>query len=42
MRKGQLICEITMPFEKFNKGIKALKAASSKIPLNTLIIHNLY
>jgi len=42
IRKGQLICELMIPFEKLNLSIKALKSASSKLSLKTKIIKNQY
>lgn len=42
IRKGQVICELMIPFDKFNLSIKALTSASSKISLKTNIVFNKY
>jgi len=42
IRKGQILCELLIPFEKLNMSLKALKSASSKISLKTSIMYNKY
>ncbi len=43
IRKGQIICEISnISVEILNKSYKALKSASSKLPLKTVIVCNYY
>jgi ribosomal protein L16/L10AE len=43
IKRGQIICELVCPsIEKFNISYKALKAASTKLPVRTKIQLNLY
>jgi large subunit ribosomal protein L16 len=43
IRKGQIICEVvTFFFNKVDISKKALKSGSTKLPLKTTIIFNLY
>jgi large subunit ribosomal protein L16 len=43
IKKGQIICEVvTFFFDKFDLGKKALISGSSKLPLKTNIISNIY
>jgi ribosomal protein L16/L10AE len=43
IKKGQIICEIShISWNILNSSVKALKAASSKLPLKTKIIYNFY
>jgi len=43
VKKGQIICEVVIFFlEKMNISKKALKSGSTKLPLKTSIISNLY
>ena len=43
IKRGQIICELICPsIEKFNISFKALKAASTKLPVRTKINHNFY
>jgi ribosomal protein L16/L10AE len=43
IRKGQIICEVVIFFfNKINLSKKALKSGSTKLPLKTCIIFNLY
>lgn len=43
IRKGQIICEVSnISVEILSRSLKALKSASSKLPLKTVIIFNHY
>lgn len=43
IKKGQIICEISsLSVDIINSSLKALKAASSKLPVKTKIIYNFY
>lgn len=43
IKKGQIICEISsLSIDIINRSYKALKAASSKLPVKTRIIYNFY
>lgn len=43
IKKGQIICEIsTISLELLSRSIKALKSASSKLPIKTKIVYNYY
>jgi ribosomal protein L16/L10AE len=43
IKKGQIICEISaLSIDILNRSLKALKAASSKLPIKTKIIYSFY
>lgn len=43
IKKGQIICEVSaVTVDIINSSLKALKAASSKLPVKTKIIYNYY
>lgn len=43
IKKGQIICEISfLSIDIINSSLKALKSASSKLPVKTKIIYNFY
>ena len=43
IRKGQIICEVSgISTEILSRCMKALKAASSKLSIQTVIIYNYY
>jgi ribosomal protein L16/L10AE len=42
VKKGQVIVEVLIPLEKLSLSIKALKSASSKIALKTVLFYNFY
>jgi ribosomal protein L16/L10AE len=43
IKKGQILCEVVTFFlNKINISKKALKSGSSKLPLKTSIIYNIY
>ena len=43
IKKGQVICEVSaVTVDIINSSLKALKAASSKLPVKTKIIYNYY